>query len=102
MRIDRGPSLDEIKSSFMNGTIVTFTSMHGDRIRGTVLDAKLDPGIGRVALMLEEEKSALIWFARYRYGSVRWQCGDIGTWNLRRSDIENLSRDSVRLNFSGR
>lgn len=96
MRIDHGPSLEDIRCSVMDGRIVTFISMHGDKVRGKVLDAKLDPGIGRVALTLEEEQTGLIWFARYRYGSVRWQCGDICTWHLRRSDIEDLSRYTLR------
>lgn len=101
MRIDRGPSLEDIRCSVMDGRIVTFLSMHGDKVRGKVLDAKLDAGIGRVALTLEEEQTGLIWFARYRYGSVRWQCGDISTWHLRRSDIEDLSRYASRRSAEG-
>jgi hypothetical protein len=93
MRIDRGPSLAEIRASVAKGAIVTFSNVHGEQVRGKVLDAKVHPGTGRVALMLEEERTGLIWFARYRYGSVRWSCGDIATWNLTRSEIENLPED---------
>jgi len=94
MRIDGGPSLAEIRLSITEGTIVTFFNKSGERLRGRVLDAKLDPGIGRVSLVLEEEKNRLIWFARYRFGSIRCATGDIVTWNLRRNEIQNISDGS--------
>lgn len=95
MRIDRGPTLDEIRDSVANGTLVTFSNVNGEQVRGGVLDAKLDRGIGRVSLVLEESETGLVWFARYRYGNVRWSCGDIGTWNLKRTEIEHLKREAV-------
>ena len=96
MRIDRGPTLEEIRSSVENGRIVSFRCMSGEEVRGNVLDAKLDHAIGRVALVMEQQNTGLIWFARYRYGSVRWQCGDLSTWNLRRGDIEEVSHERRR------
>ncbi len=95
MRIDRGPTLDEIRESVQNGAIVTFSNVNGEKVRGRVIDAKLDHGIGRVSLMLEEYDTGLVWFARYRYGNVRWSCGDIGTWHLKRSEIEDLRQTAM-------
>lgn len=94
MRIDRGPSLAELRLSAEDGTIVEFRNMNGERVRGRVLDGRLDAGIGRVNLVLEEDGTGLIWFARYRYGSIRCASGDIVTWNLKRHELEDLSRNS--------
>jgi len=101
MRIDSGPTLADIRSSTMYGTIVIFFNSCGEQVRGKVLDAKLDPGLGRVALVLEEEKTGLIWFARYRYCSSRCTSGDIVTWNLRRNEIENVANGSLWQKCSG-
>jgi hypothetical protein len=60
-----------------------------------VVEAKLDPGIGRVALVLEEEQTGLVWFARYRYGRIGCCTGDIATWKLRRCDIEKLTNGDL-------
>ena len=91
MRIDRGPSLAEIRSSVENGTVVEFGNRSGERVRGRVLEGRLDPGIGRVNLTLEEDPTGLIWFARYRWGSIRCSTGDIATWNLKRHELEELN-----------
>ncbi len=91
MRIDRGPSLAEIRSSAENGTIVEFSNSNGERVRGRVLEGRLDPGVGRVNLVLEEGRTGLIWFARYRWASIRCATGDIITWNLKRDELEELT-----------
>jgi hypothetical protein len=101
MRIDGSPSLAEIRSSIMDGTVVVFFNHCGEQVRGKVLDAKLDPEVGRVALALEEERTGLVWFARYCYGSVRCASGDIVTWNLRRNQIENMANGSLWQRCSG-
>ncbi len=95
MRIDRGPSLDELRLSAEAGSVVEFRNGNGDRIRGRVLDGRLDPGIGRVNLVLEEDRTGLIWFARYRKISLACVSGDIVTWNLKRRDLEDLAWNSL-------
>lgn len=91
MRIDRGPSLVELRRSVESGVIVEFRNVNGERVRGRVLDGKLDAGIGRVNLVLEEDRTGIIWFARYRWASVACASGDIITWNLRRHEVEDLA-----------
>lgn len=91
MRIDRGPGLAELQLSAENGTIVEFRNVSGERVRGRVLEGKLDPGMGRVSLVLEEDRTGLIWFARYRWGSVRCASGDIVTWSLKRHELIDLA-----------
>jgi hypothetical protein len=73
------------------GTSVEFQNVNGERVRGRVLDGKLDAGIGRVNLVLEEDRTGLIWFARYRWGSVGCVSGDIVTWNRKRQELEDLA-----------
>ena len=53
MRIDKGPTLAELRMSAEIGTSVEFQNVNGERVRGRVLDGKLDAGIGRVNLVLE-------------------------------------------------
>jgi hypothetical protein len=91
MRIDQGPSLAEIRSSAENGAVVEFGNRNGERVRGRVLEGRLDPGIGRVNLVLEEDRTGLIWFARYRWASIHCATGDIITWNLKSDELEELS-----------
>jgi len=91
MRIDRGPGLAELQLSVENGTIVEFRNASGERVRGRVLEGKLDPGMGRVSLVLEEDRTGLIWFARYRWGSIRCASGDIITWSLKRHELIDLA-----------
>ena len=95
MRIDRGPSLSEIRMSVIEGIIVEFANENGEQVRGKVVEAKPDQGVGRVALVLEEDQTGLIWFARYRYGRIECGAGDIATWKLRRCDIENLTNGDL-------
>ncbi len=101
MRIDRGPSLSEITSSAGNGAIVEFRNVDGGTVRGRVLNGKLDPGIGRVALVLEEEGTGLIWFARYRYGRLSCSSGDIITWNLKSCELVDLAGEILWRKCSG-
>lgn len=93
MRIDQGPSLAELRLSSENGTVVEFRNFNGKRVRGRVLDGRLDAGAGRVNLVLEEDHTGLVWFARYRWGSVGCASGDIVTWNLKRTELEDLARN---------
>lgn len=101
MRIDRGPSLAEIRSSAENGTVVEFGNCNGERVRGRVLEGRLDPGIGRVNLVLEGDRTGLIWFARYRWASIRCATGDIVTWNLKRHELEDLNGNDQWRKCSG-
>jgi hypothetical protein len=101
MRIDAGPSLSEIKLSITRGTTVMFYNSLGEQVRGKVLYAMLDPGAGRVASVLEEEKTELIWLARYRYGAVGRACGEIVPWKLRRNEIDNSANGSLWRKCSG-
>jgi len=93
MRIDYGPGLDEIRDSVRNGSIVRFSNIRGEEVRGLVLDARVESKIGRVALVLEEIGTGLVFFARYRVGG-KWSCGDIVSWQLKRNDIEELRRSA--------
>ena len=81
----------EIRSSAENGMVVEFGNRNGERVRGRVLEGRLDPEIGRVNLVLEEDRTGLIWFARYRWASIRCATGDIITWHLKRYELEDLT-----------
>jgi hypothetical protein len=91
MRIDRGPGLAELQLSVENGTIVEFRNVNGERVRGRVLEGRLDPNVGRVNLVLEEDGTGLIWFARYRWGFRGCASGDIITWRLKRHELVDLA-----------
>jgi hypothetical protein len=91
--IDYGPDFDEIRDSIQNGTVVTFGSSSGEKVRCVVLDAKMDHSSGRAALMLEEESTSNFYFARYTHTGGRWSCGDLVTWRLKLNEIEELRRD---------
>jgi hypothetical protein len=93
MRIDYGPDFDEIRDSIQNGTVVTFGSSSGETVRCVVLDAKMDHTSGRAALMLEEQSTSNVYFARYTHTGGRWSCGDLVTWRLKLHEIEELRRD---------
>lgn len=93
MRIDYGPGLDEIRDSVRNGTIVKFSNIRNEEVRGVVLDARVETRTGRVALVMEECGTRLVFFARYRKGD-KWSCGDIVSWKLTRNDIEELRRSA--------
>lgn len=92
MRIDFGPDLNEIRESVENGKTVTFRNMQGDQVCGIVVDAKVDPELGRTALTVEESNSGTVYFARYTYQSEKRSCGDIVTWHLKLEDIQELRR----------
>jgi hypothetical protein len=94
MRIDYGPDFDEIRDSVENGTVVTFGTTGGGKVRGIVVDAKVDPERGRAALTVEEETTGAVYFARYTHRGGRWSCGDIVSWRMKLSDIEDLRRDT--------
>lgn len=92
MRIDCGPSFEEIRDSIQNGTVVTFRSNRGEQLHGVILDAKLDRESGRAALMVEELGTATVYFGRYSYRGERRCCGDLVTWRLNLNEIEELRR----------
>ena len=81
MRIDSGPNFDEIKDSVENGNVVTFRNNAGEEVRCVVVDAKVDPENGRAALMVEEQATGAVYFARYNHRGGRSSCGDLVTWH---------------------
>jgi hypothetical protein len=94
MRIDYGPNFDEIRDSIHNGTVVTFGSSRGEKLRCVVLDAKMDHGSGRAALTVEEQNTSTIYFARYICRAGRNSCGDLVTWRLKLNEMEELRRSA--------
>jgi len=94
MRIDSGPSFDEIRDSVENGKVVSFRSIRGEEVRGVVLDAKVDPERGRAVLMVEEQSTGTVHFARYTHRGGRWSCGDVVSWHLTRSAIQELRKET--------
>lgn len=93
MRIDQGPTIEEIRQSVRTGRVVKFWNVHGKEIRGVVLSARFDHELNRAVLVLEEEDSHMLCFVRYRYVG-RWSCGDIVKWQVQRNQIEELRREA--------
>jgi hypothetical protein len=94
LRIDSGPNFDEMRGSVENGSVVTFRSGGDQEVRGVVADAKVDPGRGRAGLMVEEQITGAIYFARYSHGDGRSACGELVGWHLTRCAIEELRRET--------
>ena len=94
MRFDSGPNFDEIRDSIENGKVVTFRSIRGEEVRGVVVDAKVDPEKGRAALMVEEQTTGAVYFARYSHLGGRYSCGDLVSWHLTRDAIQELRRET--------
>ena len=95
MRIERGPSLEDIRQSAENGTIVEFADGNGRQVRGRVVDSQLGAGIGRVKIALVEERTGLVWFSRYHYGALGRPAGEISPANLKRADIKGLTNGDL-------
>jgi|BogFormECP12_OM1_1039635.scaffolds.fasta_scaffold115235_2 hypothetical protein len=94
MRIDCGPNFDEIRDSIENGKVVTFRSNRGEEVHGVVVDAKVDPEKGRATLMVEEQTTGAVYFARYSHPGGRCSYGDLVSWHLTRDAIQELRRET--------
>lgn len=94
MRIDSGPTFDEIRDSVKNGKIVTFRSLRREEVRGVAVDAKVDLEKGRAALMVEEQTTGAVYFSRYSHPSGLWSCGEPVSWHLMRDAIQELRRET--------
>ncbi len=93
MRIDQGPTIEEIRQSVSTGKLVKFSNIHGKEIRGVVLSAQFDHELDRGVLVLEEESTRLLCFVRYRCFR-RGSCGDLVKWQVERNQIEELHREA--------
>lgn len=94
MRIDQGPTLEEIRESVRTGKVLRFTTVHGEEMRGVAVSARIDHQSGRVMLVLEEAATGMLAFARYLRRGQRWSCGDIVLWRVGRSQVEELRREA--------
>ncbi len=93
MRIDKSPAIEEIRQSIRTGKVVKFCNNHGKEIQGVVLSALLDHELNRAVVVLEEQDTRMLFFARYRHLG-RWTCGDIVKWQVERNQIEELRREA--------
>jgi hypothetical protein len=59
-----------------------------------VVDAKVDYEEGRAALMVEEQTTGAVYFARYSHRGGRLSCGDLVTWHLTRDAIKEMRRET--------
>ena len=91
MRIEKGPAIEEIRQSINTGKVVIFGCHGGKQVQGVVLSGVLDHELNRVAVVLEEVDTHMLFFARYRQVD-HWTCGDIVKWDVERNQIEDLRR----------